>query len=224
VPYSLSSAASRQISLADATRVAHLAFDAWNNAACHGGSPNVQTYDNGPIDADAAATDCGIVMCDPSVHDPVHVVLFRDEAWPHNDPTNTLALTTVTFGVDSAEIFDADIEINSAEQTLSAEEPPPPGAFDLQAILTHEAGHFYGLAHATDTRSIMYAFYKKGATTLTADDVDGVCTTNPPLARASGCGCGAVGLSPGGWVLAAGGSVLVAILVRRRGRAGLGRP
>jgi hypothetical protein len=181
VPYVLSAAASRQIPLDQATRVAHLAFGAWNAAACPDGPPNVQTYDNGPISAQAAATDCGLVSCASTVHDPQHVIVFRDDAWPHNDPANTLALTTITFGIDSAEIFDADIEINSAQHALSAQEPPPEGEFDLQAILTHEAGHFYGLAHATSPTSVMYAFYQPGAIALTPDDVAGVCTLYQPL-------------------------------------------
>jgi hypothetical protein len=189
VPYSLSAAASRQIPFDEATRVAHLAFGTWNAAHCADGSPNVQTYDNGPISAAAAAEDCGLVSCDPTVHDSKHVIIFRDDAWPHNDPANTLALTTITFGVDSAEIFDADIEINSAQHALSAQEPPPPGEFDLQAILTHEAGHFYGLAHATSSTSVMYAFYQPGAIQLTADDVAGVCGLYQPLPTSDDGAC-----------------------------------
>jgi hypothetical protein len=197
VPYSLDANGSRQVTLADATRVAHLAFDAWNNAMCASGGPNVQAYDNGPVSAEAASTDCGLVMCDPTFHDPQHVIVFRDDTWPHNDSANTLALTTVTYGVDSAEIFDADIEVNSAMYQLTLDDPPPLNTYNLQAILTHEAGHFFGLAHATDTGSIMYAFYKARALDLTQDDVDGVCSIYPALPPPTGsllsCGCEAVG-------------------------------
>jgi hypothetical protein len=200
VPYSLSAASSRQISLADATRVAHIAFERWNQAPCAGGPPNVQTYDNGPVSAHAAATDCGLNMCDPTTHDGQHVIVFRDDYWPHNDRANTLALTTVTFGVDSAEIFDADVEVNATMQALSASEPPPPGTFDLQAILTHEAGHFYGLAHAPASSAIMFAFYKPGAITLSQDDIDGVCSIYPP--QEPGCGCVLAGAPAGGGLVA----------------------
>jgi hypothetical protein len=197
VPYSLVAEASRQVTLADATHVAHLAFDAWNNSMCASGFPNVQAYDNGPVSAEAAGTDCGLVMCDPTFHDPQHVIVFRDDTWPHNDSANTLALTTVTYGVDSAEIFDADIEVNSAMYQLTLEDPPPLNTYNLQAILTHEAGHFFGLAHATDTGSIMYAFYKARALDLTQDDIDGVCSVYLPLPPPTGsllsCGCEAVG-------------------------------
>jgi hypothetical protein len=210
VPYALSAGASRQISLDQATRVAHLAFGAWNAAVCPDGPPNVQTYDAGPISAAAAARDCGLASCASTVHDPQHAIVFRDDGWPHNDPANTLALTTVTFGIDSAEIFDADIEINSAQHGLSAEEPPPPGQFDLQAILTHEAGHFYGLAHATNPSSVMYAFYQPGAIRLTADDVAGVCALYQPLPTSDSACSSAPGSSSRS--AAASGSSLLALI------------
>jgi hypothetical protein len=196
VGYSLDSAGSRQVSLADATRAAHQAFGAWNSAPCEGGKPNVQAFDNGPVTSTAAADDCGLDKCDPTYHDPQHVIVFRDDGWPYDDNTNTLALTTVTYGIDSAEIFDADIEINSAQHKLTVQEPPPYGVYDLQAILTHEAGHFFGLAHATSTSSIMYAFYKSGAVSLSPDDVDGACTVYSPLNTSPdgvACACDVVG-------------------------------
>jgi hypothetical protein len=188
VPYALSAAASKQVSLQDATRIAHLAFKAWNDVDCASGTPMVKAYDNGTVSADAARTDCGLSACAATVHDSRHVIVFDDDSWPHNDPANTLALTTVTYGVSSAEIFDADIEINSAEHVLSVQEPPPPGTFDLQAILTHEAGHFYGLAHAPDGAAIMYAYYQPGAVALTTDDTAGLCAIYPhEVAGGGGC-------------------------------------
>ncbi|HLK39903.1 MAG TPA: matrixin family metalloprotease [Polyangiaceae bacterium] len=160
VPYLLASNASRQIDLADATAIAHQAFAAWNDAPCRSGAPSVQAYDDGPVDAALAATDCGLHPCDASVHDGLHVIVFRDDEWPYNDYTNTVALTTVTYGVDTGAIFDADIEVNTFGNTLTTQEPPPPGTIALRAILTHEAGHFFGLAHAADKSSIMYWLYQ----------------------------------------------------------------
>jgi Matrixin len=222
IPYALSAGASDQVSLDDATRVAHLAFDAWNSASCAGGGTiNVQAYDDGPVNAEAAADDCGLVECDPTVHDTLHVIVFDDKVWPHNDPNNTLALTTVTYGIDSGEIYDADIEVNTAQHTITAQEPPPNGAYDLQAILTHEAGHFFGMAHATDTTPIMYAQYKPGAITLTDDDVTGICTIYPPMAKSGGCS--AAPSAPEPWAVRAitagfGFVVLAAARRRRRNR------
>jgi hypothetical protein len=223
VPYSLVSTASRQVDLTDATRVAHIAFAAWNDAACKGGAPDVQAYDNGPAtDPNAAATDCGLTLCDPTVHDAQHLIVFRDDQWPHSDPANTLALTTVTYGIDTGTIFDADIEINSCSSCpmphlLTTQEPPPPtpNTYDLQAILTHEAGHFFGLAHATDRSAIMYAFYQPGAIHLTADDIAGVCAAYPP-AQHGGCSSAPGRLSP--WGAGAAAAFLVLVGARRRAR------
>jgi hypothetical protein len=223
VPYSLVSSASQQVDLADATRVAHIAFAAWNDAACKGGAPSVQMYDNGPVDADAAATDCGLNTCDPTVHDQQHLIVFRDGKWPHDiDPANTLALTTVTYGIDTGTIFDADIEINScsscpAPHFLTTQEPPPRASntYDLQAILTHEAGHFFGLAHATDQSAIMYAYYQPGAIHLTADDIAGVCSTYPPP---QGCCSSAPGRPNSPWGAVAAVAFLALVGARRRGR------
>jgi hypothetical protein len=201
IPYSLAQAASVQVTLADATRVADAAFATWNTAICPAslygtaaaladasGAPNVRTYDQGPSDAATVADDCGLIQCDPTVHDTHHIIVFRDTEWDHDDVNNTLALTTVTFGVSSGTIYDADMEINASTTTtpphyLTTAEPPPANTYDLQSIITHEAGHFLGLAHATDATAVMYADYHPGgATTLQPDDVAGICTVYPPEA------------------------------------------
>jgi hypothetical protein len=200
VPYSLAQAASDQVTLVDATRVADAAFAAWNAATCPAtlydagtvtgpDTPNVQTYDEGPSDASTVANDCGLITCDPTVHDTHHIIVFRDTNWDHDDATNTLALTTVTYGVNSGTIYDADMEINSMTSGtmphyLTTVEPPmlplPANTYDLQAIITHEAGHFLGLAHATDTTAVMYAYYAAGSLTLQPDDIAGICSIYPP--------------------------------------------
>jgi hypothetical protein len=220
IPYSIAASASQYVTIADATRVAHLAFDAWNNAKCPGGTPNIQTYDNGPADAAVVTNDCGLNVCAPTVHDGNHLIVFRDSNWPHNDSVNTLALTTVTYGVNSGTIYDADVEINSNQHVISALEPPPPGAYDLQAILTHEAGHFIGFAHATDTSAIMYAFYHTASIDLQPDDLNAVCTVYPPLPPpSSGCSFGP-SRTRSGAVAAALCGLLAAVALRMSRRRG----
>jgi MYXO-CTERM domain-containing protein len=230
VPYAVSSTASTQVSVADATRVADLAFSAWNATSCATKSPAIDAFDDGPIavptglegDALVAWASCSdSASCDPAAHD---VIVFDDEAWPYSDPVNTLALTTVTYGVDDGRIFEAYTEVNSAEHQLTTSEPPPAGGstYDLQAILTHEAGHFLGLAHATESTSIMYAYYQPGAIDLTPDDSDALCAVYPPSTPKSGCACSTAGA---GSDAAAGASVALAALIvlrvrRRRRHAG----
>jgi hypothetical protein len=215
------------VSLADATRLADLAFSAWTGAACSDGPANIEASDQGTVSAEAAADDCGLVACDPTVHDALHVIVFDDTVWPHNDPNSTLALTTVTYGVESGTIYDADTEVNTAQHSITAEEPPPAGKYDLQAILTHEAGHFFGMAHATTTTPIMYADYQPGAVTLTDDDVAGICAIYPHAEPKSG-GCTVASADaerarvqdvPAGLGMVGGVAVAVVALGRRRRRA-----
>jgi len=218
VPYGLAAAASRQVPLADAVRIADLAFSAWKSASCPDGLPNVEPFDDGPIAAPPDAGDCAVSgTCDPATHD---VIVFDDDKWPYNDAANSLALTTVTYGRDDGRIFEAYTEVNTAEHKVTTQEPPPAnsGAYDLQTILTHEAGHFLGLAHATETTSIMYALYQPGPIDLTADDVSGICAIYP-LSKASSGGCSSTGApAPSG--PSAIGLALVALCTSRRRQRG----
>ena len=94
----------------------------------------------------------------------------------------------MTYNVETAEIFDSDVEVNTAGETqfTTTEMPPPTGA-DLEAVLTHEVGHFLGLAHsavsAATMRSIGYVPGTVGLRTLADDDIAGVCSIYPPDAR-----------------------------------------
>lgn len=172
---------------------------------------------------------------------------------------DTVALTTVLYDPDTGRIFDADLELNGwdgvAETPLA---PPAPAtanphgyyftcdhqqgwsacvsygeqgcfAFDVQNTVTHEVGHFIGLAHPCDdpgtpacrsalpawetvpyTERTMYKYTSVGETSkriLSADDIAGVCDVYPK--QSGGCGCGAGG-APG--LVAA----LLALLALRR--------
>jgi hypothetical protein len=219
IPYAVAARASREVDLAAATHAVHLAFDAWNRAPCEGGTPNVTLYDDGPIDLKAPA-GCGSNECNAAAAS--HSIVFDDDAWPYEGSTNTLALTTVSFDVRAAEIFDAYIEVNSHDHVMSAREPPPPGMYGLQAIMTHEAGHFIGLAHATAESSVMYAFYRPGRTRLTPDDVSAVCETYPPVPT-SGLACGSGRVSSGGRGVAACALLALAVGAARRRSRGSSR-
>jgi len=66
---------------------------------------------------------------------------------------------------------------------LTVSGPVPSNGFDFLSIITHESGHFLGMAHSADMQATMFAHYTEGATSmrnLSADDITGICTIYPP--------------------------------------------
>jgi hypothetical protein len=180
VGYSVQRGASKQVAFDDAANGISLAFTKWTGASCptegSGRSRvSIDVRDLGPV-------DCGEVNYNQNGANQ-NVIVFRDDSWPHADSNNTLALTTVTFNPDTGEIYDADMEVNTHDQRVTLVDPIPPDGYDFASIVTHETGHFLGLAHSGDNRATMFASYTPGATALrnlTADDVSGICTVYRP--------------------------------------------
>jgi hypothetical protein len=161
----------RHITLDQATKVAAAAFAQWDGATCNRGAPSIQARDLGPV-------DCGEVAYS-STQPNQHVIVFRDDGWPYSDSSNTLGLTTITFDVTNGEIYDADTELNTHDYDFVVGSGGPIGSYDLTGVITHEAGHFLGLAHSGDRDAVMYAHYHSGASALTTDDTDGICSAYP---------------------------------------------
>ncbi len=188
IGYTVNERASAVVPFPDAYRVITAAFATWSTR-CTKGAAGIATLNLG-------AVTCAEVRYNKN--DPnQNVVVFRDDGWPHNDPNSTLGLTTVTFNSETGEIYDADMEINATGKDLSTSAVVPANGFDLASIVTHEVGHFLGLAHATDAKATMYARYLPGTSALrnlTKDDVAGLCEIYPspternvaPSARAMG--------------------------------------
>ncbi len=183
VGYSIQKDASSQVTLKQATQVAAQAFGAWSATTCKGGgAPSIKAEAEDPVECATVQFNCD----GPNQH----AIIFRDSGWPYpNDPTRSLALTTVWYDTTDGEIFDADMEINSSDHIIVVDGPTPEAtdagadggtAYDLLSIMTHEAGHFLGLAHSTHTDAVMYTFYHPGTTALTSDDVSGICAIYPP--------------------------------------------
>ncbi len=176
IGYSINQAASVQIPFDTATVIIDKSFARWSKAKCAdtGEKVGIDLSNNGP-------SVCAEVRYNPNSPNQ-NLIVFRDSAWPYSDPNNTLGLTTVTFNSETGEIYDADLEINSSGKNLTTVDNPPENGFDLESVITHEAGHFVGLAHATDQKATMFASYKPGSTTLrtlTPDDVAGLCAIYP---------------------------------------------
>ena len=143
------------------------AFDQWTAAACaEGGTPALAIVELGPI----ACAEQGFDQEGPNAN----VIAFRDDDWPY--PPRALALTTVTYVLDTGVIRDADMEINTTDVTFTFDDVDP--QYDFLSIVTHEAGHFLGLAHTSVEGATMVLNYEKGTTDLRSldpDDVGGIC-------------------------------------------------
>lgn len=172
--YSLQQDASLQVDLLTAELVMDQAFDAWENADCGGTGPGLAAINFGPV-------SCSETEYNQEAGN-ANVVIFRDGTWPYVGQGSTLALTTVTFSLDTGEIFDADLEVNSTGSlvlTVGDEDVQ----YDLLSILTHEAGHMLGLAHSSVDEATMTVEYVPGDTSLRdlhPDDAAAVCATFPP--------------------------------------------
>jgi hypothetical protein len=150
-------------------------FDAWSGVKCPDGSIAAMTI-----------TETEPVPCKRSEYNKngpnVNVVLFQDAKWNYRGIDGTLAKTSVTYNDETGEIYDADIEVNTAYNEVTITDEPLDVEYDLQAILTHEVGHFIGIAHSNDPSAVMFASYSPGSLTqrrLHPDDVDALCAVYP---------------------------------------------
>jgi Matrixin len=170
------------VSAAALSRELEAAFARWLSVDCGGGAhPSIEV------------NDLGTVACNEVEYNTAegnaNIVMFRDDEWPHPDSTDAYAQTRVLFDPDTGEIKDAEIEINGTDDPISLDGS---GGVDLASVLTHEVGHFLGLAHSLDDTATMRPGYMMGdepLTTLSQDDVDGICNIYPPNRTPASTSC-----------------------------------
>ncbi len=192
VGYSMNANASRKIAFDDASLTMAQAFSKWTSTscptetsgACDGGGCGTGSSRVSIDLRDLGPTECDVVKYFTGAEEPnQNAIIFRDDSWPHEDAARTLALTTVNFNKDTGEIYDADMEINTANHRMSIGDDVPSDGYDFLSIMTHETGHFLGLAHSGDPLATMYSRYEAGNTkmrNLTTDDIAGICSVYAP--------------------------------------------
>jgi hypothetical protein len=228
IGYSLSRTLSAKVDREGSRAALRRAFATWAEVPCEGGGVASLTFAEQP-EAYCSRTEY-------NANGPnIHVVYFQDDLWQYLSLDNTLAKTTVTFSPSTGEIYDADIAINSSfnEITLGDDNVE----YDLQAVITHEVGHFIGLGHSDSDDATMHFSYTPGSTelrSLSRDDIAAVCDAYPPkrdaqcaptprggftvdcgdtLAstpqRGSGCGLATRRVERGAWALGLGGALVL---------------
>lgn len=179
VGYSMQASSSRKISYQTAANALSTAFTRWTGATCAtDGTGRSRTS----IDVrDLGPAECANVEYKSGVANQ-NVVVFRDEVWKYGK--TVLGLTTVVYSPETGEIYNADMELNTLDmEPLATADPVAPDAYDFASVVTHEAGHFLGIAHSNELGSTMYARYDQGQTNmrnLSQDDVKAVCDIYRP--------------------------------------------
>lgn len=185
VAYEVEATGGKNLPIDEVSQIAEASFAAWTTAKCSGGPITMAITRGAPVPA--SCTTVGYVK---GAKNNVNEIIFHDDAWPYNDGVNTIALTTLTFNADTGQILDADIELNSASGMITTSTPTA-ATFDLQSVLTHETGHFLGLAHSGHSDATMYSMYKPASTSmrvLATDDISGICAVYGTSARPTATG------------------------------------
>lgn len=172
----------RGISTAQLETAVEHAFAVWTAADCGPAAPTIRFESFGRAVCDQVEVNS--ISGGPNAN----IWMFRDEVWPHAEVdgdadqvnSSALALTTVTFNWKTGEMLDADVELNTAQGFFTVGDDDV--YIDLDAIVTHEAGHFLGLDHTNDTTATMapgYVPHTIDQRTLALDDELGICASYP---------------------------------------------
>lgn len=169
-------------------RIIGESFDAWASVEClarseDGGLSRVPV--GLKVSAKPGATTDEVGPKEEEPNDNAIVYFTGDEWFKRGYDARAFALTSLWY-YDTGEIIGADMHFNGA---MNFGECPPEGCSELDAIsdlrnvATHEAGHYFGLAHSERESATMWCDASPGQVdkrTLSPDDVEGLCSIYPP--------------------------------------------
>lgn len=180
---------SRDMAREDVLDALNASFEAWEVIECDGGrSIGFQ------VTALAQAS-----LCDQAEHftsgPNVNTVAFVDDWAERGYADNAFAITTVWHNPNTGEIYDADMEINElngpyGDCSASVDGCAVDTMVDLQNVVTHEVGHFFGIAHSNVAMATMVATSRPGEIqkrTLAPDDIEALCTIYPEGSLPDAC-------------------------------------
>lgn len=163
-------------------------FRVWSDAECassSAGTPQLSAYYRGETSCDQVEYNCG------AKEDNANIVMFRDG---DSDLSRfTIALSTIIANLNTGEILDVDVEINSQDFDFYVDEADARDeAHDLRLVLNHELGHFLGLSHSRETGALMRAEYEGANLLPAADDIAGMCSIFPVSTSDPACSAASV--------------------------------
>lgn len=116
-----------------------------------------------------------------------NIVVWR-EKWPEDFSRTAYAITSVNYNPETAEILDADIELNGEFHQYTVSDTDP--VVDIQNTLAHESGHFLGLDHSPRRLATMYGSAPLGQLSkrdLEEADINGVAAIYPADGTTDSC-------------------------------------
>jgi hypothetical protein len=172
LPYRFHAGGTAKLDMDKVRESTRRAFDAWSNVTCNGKRTSLRFEEGDDI---------------PGTH-PLTGTNKAKISFGIYDGAESLALTNQTYGKTNGFIDYSSIEVNTTtrDYRLSDNEQ----GIDFQAVLTHEVGHYIGLAHSSEDGSIMAPSYCQSsdrcngstdqARALADDDIMAVCALYPP--------------------------------------------
>lgn len=180
VGYAVASPGSSKLDMPRFKELAAQAFSTWEAVSCGGKPVTISAQFTG----DTSPSSLGY---DTQGGPNASAIVFWDDAWPHGS-TSEVILTTLTFNRLTGEILDADMEVNTASITFTQTDPVPRSGTDMASALTHEVGHFFGIAHSPLRDATMYSRYTPGSIAfrdLEPDDTEALCSVYLPSGNRS---------------------------------------
>jgi hypothetical protein len=171
------------LSAAQVEGVLDASFRTWMSVTCDGDTPGFDVRgftDRATCQEAQFRTNRGNVNV---------VALVSDWEARDYDPS-AFAITTVWHNTTTGSILDVDVLVNEqlGPYAICPSTGCPPllprdQVVDFENVITHELGHFFGIAHSDVPNATMYLSAARGETlkrTLAPDDMEAMCTIYAP--------------------------------------------
>jgi hypothetical protein len=158
------------------------AFGAWEKVQCEGGASIDLSIEQLP---GRTQLEVG-----PRVNEPNDNVIVHIPEIDWDDDPRAFAITKIWYNKKNGHILGADMQFNGTMdpfgECLDKDGCAGSALTDLRNVVTHEAGHFLGLAHSDEPDSTMWCDAAPGDVDkrdLDVDDVAGLCAIYGPNAQ-----------------------------------------